>query len=110
MIERIIYQGQGLIAAPNAVPWSELMGPHLGGAPASAALTAEDTALWARINGVFCGDAGQDLGDSIYEAVLYVQGQVASLGSDCIEKPMTAAHRATLDDLLERAGFAARRH
>jgi ammonium transporter, Amt family len=48
-----IYQGQGLIAAPNAVPWSELMGPHLGGAPASAGLTGEDTALWARINGVF---------------------------------------------------------
>ena len=48
-----IYQGQGLIAAPNAVPWSELMGPHLGGVPASAGLTGEDTALWARINGVF---------------------------------------------------------
>src|SRR5687767_15588822 len=44
-----IYQGQGLIAAPNAVPWSELMGPHLGGPPASAAVTAEDTALWARL-------------------------------------------------------------
>ena len=48
-----IYQGQGLIAAPNAVPWSELMGPHLGGPPASAALGAADTAYWARINGVF---------------------------------------------------------
>ena len=29
------------------------MGPHLGGPPATAALTAADTALWARINGVF---------------------------------------------------------
>jgi ammonium transporter, Amt family len=48
-----IYQGQGLIAAPTALPWSELMGPHLGGPPASAAVTAEDTALWARLNGVF---------------------------------------------------------
>ena len=48
-----IYQGKGLIPAPNAVPWSELMGPHLGGPPASSALTADDTALWARINGVF---------------------------------------------------------
>ncbi|MGH6895740.1 MAG: ammonium transporter [Geminicoccaceae bacterium] len=48
-----IYQGQGLIAAPTALPWSELMGPHLGGPPASAALSAEDTALWARLNGVF---------------------------------------------------------
>jgi ammonia channel protein AmtB len=48
-----IYQGKGLIAAPTALPWSELMGPHLGGPPASAAVTAEDTALWARLNGVF---------------------------------------------------------
>jgi ammonium transporter, Amt family len=48
-----IFQGQGLIAAPSAVPWSELMGPHLGGPPASDAVTAEDTAFWARINGVF---------------------------------------------------------
>jgi Amt family ammonium transporter len=48
-----IYQGQGLIAAPNALPWSELMGPHLGGPPASDAVTADDTAYWARINGVF---------------------------------------------------------
>jgi ammonium transporter, Amt family len=48
-----IYQGQGLIDAPTALPWSELMGPHLGGPPATAAVTAEDTALWARLNGVF---------------------------------------------------------
>ena len=48
-----IYQGKGLVAAPNAVPWSELMGPHLGGPPASAAVTPADTALWARVNGVF---------------------------------------------------------
>lgn len=51
------------------------------------------------------GDAGPDLGDSIYEAVLYVRGAVASLGSDCIEKPMTDAHRAKLEELLERAGL-----
>ncbi len=43
----------GLVAAPFAVPWSELMGPHMGGAPATAALTAADTALWARLNGIF---------------------------------------------------------
>ncbi len=48
-----IYHGEGLVAAPNAVPWSELMGPHLGGPPASAGVTAADTAYWARINGVF---------------------------------------------------------
>lgn len=43
----------GLIAAPWAVPWSELMGPHMGGAPLTDTLSAEDTAFWARINGVF---------------------------------------------------------
>lgn len=29
---------------------------------------------------------------SIYEARLYVQGKVESLGSDCIEKKMTPHH------------------
>lgn len=49
-----IFQGKGLIAAPNAVPWSELMGTHLGGPPADGSLTsADDNAFWARINGVF---------------------------------------------------------
>lgn len=43
----------GLIAAPSAVPWSELMGVHLGGTPQSDMVTADDTAFWARINGVF---------------------------------------------------------
>ena len=43
----------GLIPAPFAEPWNELMGPHMGGTPASDAVTAEDTAFWARINGVF---------------------------------------------------------
>ena len=42
-----------LLAAPWATPWSELMGAHMGGAPASDTLTAADTAYWARINGVF---------------------------------------------------------
>jgi glutamate synthase domain-containing protein 3 len=54
---------------------------------------------------VVCGDAGPDLGDSLYEAVLYVRGKVASLGSDCIEKPMTDAHLAKLEELLVQAGF-----
>jgi glutamate synthase domain-containing protein 3 len=45
---------------------------------------------------VVCGDAGQHLGDSIYEAILYVRGGVASLGSDCVEKPMTDEHLGTL--------------
>jgi ammonia channel protein AmtB len=43
----------GLVAAPFATPYSELMGAHIGGAPASESLTAADTAYWARLNGVF---------------------------------------------------------
>ena len=56
---------------------------------------------------VVCGDAGAHLGDSIYEAVIYVRGEVASLGSDCIEKPMTEQHRAKLAELLSSAGIGA---
>src|SRR3990172_9246949 len=43
----------GVVAAPWATPWSELMGAHMGGAPQQGTLTADDTMLWARINGVF---------------------------------------------------------
>ena len=59
---------------------------------------------------VVCGDSGANLGDSIYEAVIYVQGRVDSLGSDCIEKDMTPEHEATLAGLLSRAGIAAEPH
>lgn len=55
-------------------------------------------------NLVVLGDAGEALGDSIYEACLYVRGKVASLGADCVEKPMTADHCAKLAALLARAG------
>ncbi|WP_374447727.1 protein glxC [Stella sp.] len=55
---------------------------------------------------VVCGDAGHDLGDSLYEAVIYVQGEVASLGADCEEQPMTDADRAAVAGLLARAGIA----
>ena len=58
-------------------------------------------------NLVVCGDAGEALGDSIYEARLYVAGRVESLGADCVEKPMSDAHRAALGALLERAAIDA---
>ncbi|WP_181783827.1 GltB/FmdC/FwdC-like GXGXG domain-containing protein [Pseudonocardia pini] len=54
---------------------------------------------------VVCGDAGADLGDSIYEARIYVRGAVASLGADCVEKEMRAEHLAELRDLLNDAGL-----
>ncbi|MFQ5773670.1 MAG: protein glxC [Kiloniellaceae bacterium] len=53
---------------------------------------------------VVCGDAHRDLGDSIYEAILFVRGKVASLGADCVEKEMRPEHLETLARLLERAG------
>ena len=56
---------------------------------------------------VVCGDAGPNLGDSIYEARIFVRGKVASLGSDCVEKEMTADHHAKLAELLERANIDA---
>ena len=46
-------QGGGLVPSPSAVPWSELMGVHMGGAAHQEALTVDDTGFWARINGVF---------------------------------------------------------
>ena len=41
---------------------------------------------------VVCGDAGDALGDSIYEARLYVRGSVASLGADCVERELRDEH------------------
>ena len=42
-----------LKSAPWAAPTSELMGAHLGDQPDDENLTTEDTATWARLNGVF---------------------------------------------------------
>lgn len=53
---------------------------------------------------VVCGDAGEALGDSIYEARIYVKGSVASLGADCIEKPMKLEHLEELEGLLAAGG------
>jgi glutamate synthase domain-containing protein 3 len=53
---------------------------------------------------VVCGDAGDALGDSIYEAHLYVRGKVAGLGADCVEKEVEERHVGELRKLLERAG------
>ncbi|HEX2217064.1 MAG TPA: protein glxC [Xanthobacteraceae bacterium] len=55
-------------------------------------------------NLVVLGDAGEALGDSIYEARLYVRGRVKSLGADCIEKPMNDYHKAELRRLLDASG------
>jgi methylamine---glutamate N-methyltransferase subunit B len=56
---------------------------------------------------VVCGDAGEALGDSVYEARLYVRGSVASLGADCVEKEMTDGHADQVRGLLDAAGIDA---
>jgi glutamate synthase domain-containing protein 3 len=54
---------------------------------------------------VICGDAGDALGDSLYEAVIYVRGKIKSLGADARQEDMTAADHAAVAELLQRAGF-----
>jgi glutamate synthase domain-containing protein 3 len=58
-------------------------------------------------NLVVCGDAADSLGDSLYEARIFVRGTVASLGADCEHKPMGAEDRRILHALLERAALGA---
>ncbi|NIY77886.1 MAG: protein GlxC [Rhodobacteraceae bacterium] len=59
-------------------------------------------------NLVVLGDAGDALGDSLYEARLFVRGNVKSLGADCIEKEMRPEHIEILKELLEKAGADAK--
>lgn len=54
-------------------------------------------------NLVVCGDAGEALGDSCYEARLFVRGSVKSLGADCEEKEMRPEHIEILKQLLADA-------
>src|SRR5882757_9442336 len=56
-------------------------------------------------NLVVLGDTGEALGDSIYEARLYVRGKVQSLGADCVEKQLEDHHKADLRRLLNAAGL-----
>ena len=58
-------------------------------------------------NVVICGDAGDDLGDSIFEMQIFVQGKIKSLGHDCEEKEMGPEQLATLTELLDKAQIKA---
>lgn len=51
------------------------------------------------------GDAGHSLGDSLYEAVIYVAGRVRSLGTDAQVEELTEADVAVVTELAARAGF-----
>ena len=50
---------------------------------------------------IVCGDVGDSLGDSIYEAQIFVRGKIKNLGVDCIEKEMRAEHLQYLEKLFK---------
>jgi glutamate synthase domain-containing protein 3 len=54
---------------------------------------------------VVCGDAGPNLGDSLYEATIYVRGKIHSLGSDAQAEEMQSADRERVSHLLAAAGI-----
>lgn len=54
---------------------------------------------------VICGDAADGLGDSLYEAVIYVRGDIRSLGADAEVQPMTDEDVAAVTSLLAAAGI-----
>ncbi len=54
---------------------------------------------------VICGNAAEGLGDSLYEAVLYVRGEIRSLGADAQVQPMGADDIAAVTELLAAAGL-----
>jgi len=51
------------------------------------------------------GDAGHALGDSLYEAVIYVAGKIASLGSDARVDDLTGADVQRVKELAKLGGF-----
>jgi methylamine---glutamate N-methyltransferase subunit B len=51
------------------------------------------------------GDAGNALGDSLYEAVIYVAGKISSLGSDARVEELTEADVRVVKDLAKLGGF-----
>jgi glutamate synthase domain-containing protein 3 len=51
------------------------------------------------------GNAGHGLGDSLYEAVIYVAGSIASLGTDAVVEEMTDEDVLAVKRLVEESGF-----
>jgi methylamine---glutamate N-methyltransferase subunit B len=54
---------------------------------------------------VICRNAGASLGDSLYEAIIYVRGRIHSLGADAREEPMTQNDYRNVSELLAKAGI-----
>jgi glutamate synthase domain-containing protein 3 len=53
---------------------------------------------------VICGNAGKNLGDSMYDGTIYVGGKIADLGVDCVEGEMTDIDRKWLTEKLALHG------
>ena len=51
------------------------------------------------------GDAGHGLGDSLYEAVIYVAGAIASLGADAVIEELTEEDVLAVKRLVTATGF-----
>jgi glutamate synthase domain-containing protein 3 len=49
---------------------------------------------------IICGDGGDALADSMYEGIVFVGGQIASLGNDAVIEQPTAEDRAWLNEML----------
>ena len=56
-------------------------------------------------NILICGDAGDALGDSIYETEIFVKGKVKSLGADCVEKKIENKHEKLINKMLQESGI-----
>ena len=57
-----------------------------------------------------CGNAGDALGDSLYEAVIYVRGGIRSLGADARVEPMKDTDHEVVRQLLASAGLSYSTH
>jgi len=53
-----------------------------------------------------CGDAAANLGDSLYEAVIYVRGNIDGCGADAREEVMGDSDLQTVRRLLDATGLA----
>jgi len=51
------------------------------------------------------GNAGHGLGDSLYEAVIYVAGRIDSLGADAVVEEMRDDDVLAVKELVEETGF-----
>ena len=73
----------------------------------SAAASAASRRSWRRPGGwSFAATPSDALGDSLYEAVIYVRGKVRSLGADARFEPMSDTDRAAVKNLLAAAGLS----